>query len=167
MFIIFLLLGCSVVNYTEKSFGSIVWGDLDKKNEEYMEKNVRNYCMIKYKKSCDDYSTCFVHVNSTFPGVVRSSSPGYISRNMRCQENNKNCSDYLMENIYNSMQYYEVKKNIIYMQYAYILYAHNSCALVSGDKTYDIDKYHKLIEMEIKCGKSKTLARYKNDECLK
>lgn len=158
-----LLSGCSIVNGMEKSFWTTVWGDLDKQNEEYTTQRINKYCSDKKLKSCDIYSKCFMRTYSTFPNVVYS----YMSWGSGCGEDNKNLSaKCLMDNAYNNMKELEAKGNTVYMADAYILYAHNSCALVSGDKTYDIDKYNKLIKEEIKCGKSKSLANYKDSECL-
>ncbi|WP_448885239.1 hypothetical protein [Citrobacter telavivensis] len=111
-----------------------------------------------------------MRTRSIFPGFVRISSDAYILESSGCKIDDVTKSGKcLMDNIYNKMKDFEIKENTVYMYYAYILYAHNSCALVSGDKTYDINKYNNLINEEIRCGKSKTWAKdvYKDKACLK
>ncbi|EAY1801624.1 hypothetical protein J4I25_000901 [Salmonella enterica] len=162
-FLFVFLSGCSVVDGVGKSFWTTAWGDLDKKNDAYTLQQINKYCTDNKLKSCDIYSKCFMRTYSTFPRDFYS----YISWNSGCGDDNKNPSGRcLMDNVYNEMKKFEAKGNTVYMADAYILYAHNSCALVSGDKTYNIDKYNELIKEEIKCGKSKSLDNYKDSKCL-
>lgn len=164
---IYLLTGCSISTGIEKAFWSEVWGDSEKRNEKYTTQDINKYCTDKGLKSCDLYSKCFMRNYSTFPGVVRNSTVTHISWSSGCAGNNEKLSNKcLMDNIYNTLKDFENKGNTVSISYAYILYAHNSCSLVSGDKKYNIDEYDELIKTEIKCGKSRTLARYENNECL-
>lgn len=162
-----LLSGCSISTGIERAFWGTLWGDSEKRNEEYTIQGISKYCTDNGLRSCDLYSKCFMHIHSTFPGVARSSTMTDISRSSGCQEGNEKLSNKcLMDNVYNNMKEFEAKENTVYISYAYILYAHNSCALVSGDKSYDINKYNELIKEEIKCGKSRSLARYQDNKCL-
>lgn len=153
---ILLLSGCSFVRDAERSFWITVWGNPKERSKENAAHDVLQYCESKKLKSCNIYASCFMKNTSKFPGSVQSIVISRITgHSYKCMENQKEKNaSCLFDSVYEGMKIMKDKGVSSYMYNAYIIYAHNSCALVTDDKTYDIEQYKNLIEEEIKSGKS-------------
>ncbi|MGX5027055.1 hypothetical protein ACWKYF_08935 [Enterobacter asburiae] len=157
LLVILLLSGCSFVKNVERSFWITVWGNPEEKSKANAAHDVFQYCESKKLKSCDIYKSCFVSITSKFPGSVQSIVISRITgHSYKCMENKKEKkSPCLFDSVYDEMEIMKDKGVSSYMYNAYIIYAHNSCALVTDDKMYDIEHYKNIIDAEIKSGKSK------------
>ncbi|WP_448885241.1 hypothetical protein [Citrobacter telavivensis] len=130
-----------------------IYGDLDDIYKKDIKLKVEKYCNDKNNKQCSRYSDCFIDTYSKIPGLADLSTVTYISQLSRCdkgnERNNYEDSKCLMDAASAKMELFKSNNNPVYMKYAYILYVHNSCASISDDKIYDMDRYNSIIEKEI------------------
>lgn len=157
LFVILLLSGCSFVRDVERSFWITVWGNPEERSKANAAHDVFQYCEGKKLKSCDVYKSCFINNTSKFPNSVQSIVTSRITEHSyRCMENQKEKNaSCLFDSVYDEMKIMKDKGVSSYMYNAYIIYGHNSCALITSDKRYNIEPYKTIIEEEIKSGKSK------------
>lgn len=112
-----------------------------------------NYCIERGLKNCERYHSCMADsydkVKDT-PSTDVSLALPYISMYSPIKYEGKEYS-LLMDNTYNLLNtdLRDLNKPNITRNVAYFLYAHNSCASITGDKTYNIDNYMPLLRKDL------------------
>ncbi|MBC3215192.1 MULTISPECIES: hypothetical protein [Serratia] len=111
------------------------------------------YCTQSGFPKCEDYRSCvsenYERVKSKAPmqlGMARiiiiQGSPNIVEKN-----------DYtdLIKNSYNLLDHKQtnIKVSSLNMGVSYLIYAHNACASITGDKTYNIDSYMPLLREKL------------------
>ena len=135
-----------------------LYGDQEGMAMDAFSRNARKYCETKNHFSCLAYSTCYKNVYSK--NFKRNSADvalmDWAMPEKPHKENEFGERDYssMMENINNKMLEAENNNHHhLSVSYAYMLYAHNDCAIIIGDKKYDISLYEKEIQDEININK--------------
>jgi hypothetical protein len=116
--------------------------------------NISNdYCNARGLKNCERYHLCMYNsydkVKNTSSTDVSLTLP-YIMMYSPVKYEGKEYA-HLMDNTYEllNVDFRNLNKPNITRNVAYFLYAHNSCASITGDKTYNIDSYMPLLEEEL------------------
>lgn len=142
----------SKINYMLFIFLSLtgcVYGDLNKTSIEHFSDDAGLYCKSGDHRECNKYSECYKGIYFSYPTkFLRNNLLMYM---VLPKKNDKYDYTNLMSNISNEINKLEMeKKPDLSIEYSYMLYAHNQCALIMGDKLYDISKYEPYIKSEIK-----------------
>ncbi|WP_157834751.1 MULTISPECIES: hypothetical protein [unclassified Serratia (in: enterobacteria)] len=111
------------------------------------------YCQQSALKQCSEYRVCisekYSQVKSKAPLVLASSRIIIIQGSPGIMKNGDFSN--LIKNSYNLLD----KKNPVISDLdlsvgvSYFIYAHNSCASITGDTTYNIDNYMPLLRKEL------------------
>ena len=144
-----LVLSSLIVLFTS----SCIYGDLNKRAFDEINKISLAYCQDKQLSPCDVYQNCFTHqltlfknnknaINETF-SIMVSNTPVF---------NEQISYNKIMDTIYNSIIIIEQKNpdSNTPKDYSLVLYIHNACTDITGDKKYNIDRYIPLVETKLK-----------------
>lgn len=111
-----------------------------------------NDCTESGLKNCERYKSCMTDaydkIRRDHSGVAIAIS--YILFYTPIQHDNYNYH-HLMENAYSLLTPDSRYANdpAVTVSVGYLIYTHNSCASITGDKTYNIDNYMPLLRKEL------------------
>lgn len=111
------------------------------------------YCNERNLKNCERYHLCIAENYDTMKRnhlADVSIADSYIILYSTSAYEGKEYA-YLMDNAYNLISPNSRYANdpAVTVSVGYLIYAHNSCANITGDKTYNIDSYMPLLKKEL------------------
>lgn len=126
-----------------------LYGDLNKNSIEHFTNDAKMYCNSAGGRECENYSKCYRGVYTSYPiKFLRNNLLMYF---VLKKEGNVRDYSNLMEDIYDKIGKLEAESRTdLSIQYSYMLYAHDQCALIMEGRKYDISKYEPYIKEEIR-----------------